>query len=110
MGRPFAIYMCHESAPCAHTAAVCFQSQQPAGVTVLVVESVKHEVAEAVDDGLALILLHILCHMGMSAHHGIGTHQFVFFADWTDLSGVVGMAGTTATPVGKPFQMTRPTC
>ena len=23
--------------------------------------------------------------------------QFVFFADWTDLSGVVGMAGTTAT-------------
>jgi len=73
MGSSLVIYMRYKGTPCAYTRAVCFQAQQPAGVAGLIAETVKYEVTQAVDDGFALVLLHILGHVGVPTHYDIGT-------------------------------------
>ena len=72
MGNALGIDARDEGPPAAHALAVQLQAQQPAGVVHLRGEAVEEEIAQAVEDGLAAILLGVLDDMGVSAHDRIG--------------------------------------
>lgn len=72
MGNPLGIDARNEGPPAAHTLRVQFQAQQPAGVVDLLGEAVEEEIAQAVEDGPAAILLGVLGDVGVAAHDRIG--------------------------------------